>query len=66
MVANLLGALNTGPSPPARLVIHHSSNNPIASMNGAAIPSRNLIVSIPRKITKMFRAQNAKKQIQMP
>ena len=63
---NRLGVLNTGPRPPARLVIHHNSSNPMASMNGAATPSRNLMVSIPRKITKMFKAQNAKKQIQIP
>src|SRR5271169_3882766 len=63
---NLLGALSTGPMPPARLVIHHSSSNPMASMNGAAMPSKNRMVSIPRQITKMFSAQKAKKQIQIP
>ena len=38
---------------------------PTASMKGAAIPSRNLIVSMPRQITNMFSAQKAKKQTQM-
>src|ERR1700722_13906006 len=63
---NLLGALRTGPRPPASLVIHHSSSNPTANMNGAAMPSRYFIVSMPRRITNMFSAQNAKKQIQSP
>ena len=35
-------------------------------MNGAPMPSRNLMVSMPRQITTMFSTQNAKKQIQMP
>jgi len=34
-------------------------------MNGAPIPSRNLIVSIPRQITIMLMAQKRKKQIQL-
>jgi len=33
-------------------------------MNGAPIPSRNLMVSIPRHTTTMLIAQNRKKQIQ--
>src|SRR5229473_1931757 len=63
---NLLGALRTGPRPPARLVIHHNSSKPTPSMNGAAMPSRNFMVSIPRQITKIFSDQKAKKQIQVP
>src|SRR6516225_5693982 len=61
-VLNLLGALNTGPSPPALRVIHHSSSSPTPSMNGAPTPSRNLMVSIPRQITAMFSSQKARKQ----
>src|SRR5436309_103102 len=66
VVENLLGALSTGPRPPARLVIHQSSSSPTPSMKGAAIPSKNLIISIPRQITYIFSAQNAKKQTQTP
>src|ERR1700688_3358677 len=58
---NLLGVLSTGPRPPAWLVTHHSNSKPTPSMKGAAIPSRNLIASIPPQMTKIFRAQNAKK-----
>ena len=32
---NLLGALSTGPRPPALPVIHQSSSKPTPSMNGA-------------------------------
>src|ERR1017187_3956010 len=63
---NLLGALSTGPSPPALREIHHSSNRPIPSMNGAPIPSRNLMVSMPRQITAMFSSQKAKKHSHAP
>src|ERR1039457_2056193 len=62
-VENLLGVLRTGPKPPAWRTIHHSSSSPIASMNGALIPSRSLMVSMPRRITTMFKAQKKKKQI---
>jgi hypothetical protein len=34
-------------------------------MNGAAMPSRNLMVSIPRQTTNMFSAQKKKKQVHM-
>src|SRR5208282_2150633 len=61
---NLLGVLRTGPRPPAWLVTHHKRSNPTHSMNGAAIPSKNLIVSIPRKITRMFSSQKSPKQTQ--
>src|ERR1051325_482402 len=61
---NLLGALSTGPRPPALPVIHQSSSSPMPSMNGAPMPSRNLMVSMPRQMTNMLRPQNAKKQIQ--
>src|SRR5215813_15016547 len=61
VVLNLLGVLSTGPRPPAFLVIHHKRRRPIPSMNGAPMPSRNLIVSIPRQITSMFKDQNARK-----
>src|SRR2546430_1990276 len=60
-VLNLLGVLSTGPKPPALRVIHHKSKSPTPSMNGAPMPSRNLIVSIPRQMTNMFNNQNAKK-----
>src|SRR5229473_8248913 len=63
---NLLGALRTGPKPPASDVIHHSISRPTESMNGAATPSRTLIVSMPRQTTNMFSAQKEKKQIHMP
>src|ERR1043166_7360639 len=63
VVLNLLGVLNTGPSPPALRVIHHSKSNPTASMNGAPMPSRNFMVSMPRQMTAMLSSQNAKKQI---
>jgi len=66
VVLNLLGLLNTGPSPPALRVIHQSSKSPIPSMKGAPMPSRNLIVSMPRQITAMLSSQNAKKQNQIP
>src|SRR2546427_4689276 len=59
---NLLGALRTGPNPPASDVIHHSISSPTESMNGAATPSRILIVSMPRQTTSMFSAQKKKKQ----
>src|SRR5260370_37017573 len=61
-VRNRLGALRTGPKPPASEVIHHSISSPTPSMKGAAIPSRNLMVSIPRQTTNMFSAQKRKKQ----
>src|SRR5437016_5468437 len=61
VVWNLLGALRTGPKPPASDVIHHSINSPTESMNGAATPSRNLMVSMPRQTTSIFSAQNKKK-----
>src|SRR5438477_11069839 len=60
-----LGALRTGPKPPARDVIHHSISSPTPSMKGAAMPSRILIVSMPRHTTNMFRAQKKKKQVHM-
>src|SRR5258708_27820766 len=63
---NLLGALRTGPKPPARDVIHHSISSPTESMNGAATPSRILIVSMPRQTTNMFSVQKEKKQIHIP
>jgi len=59
---NLLGALSTGPRPPALPVIHHRRRSPIPSMKGAPMPSRNLMVSMPRQMTAMFSAQKAKKQ----
>ena len=55
-----------GPRPPACRVIHHKSSSPIPSMKGAPMPSRNLMVSMPRQITAMFSAQKAKKQIHTP
>src|SRR5215470_12960126 len=63
VVRNLLGALSTGPSPPAFAAIHHNRITPTPSMNGAPTPSRNLIVSMPFQITAMLRSQNAPKQI---
>src|SRR5215813_88826 len=64
VVLNLLGVLSTGPSPPAFLVIHHKRRTPTPSMNGAPIPSRNFIVSMPRQITSMLRDQKARKHAQ--
>src|SRR5579864_583500 len=64
-VWNLLGALSTGPNPPASEVIHHSISSPTPSMKGAAMPSKILMVSMPRQTTNMFSAQKAKKQIHM-
>src|ERR1019366_3548796 len=66
LVRNLLGALSTGPRPPALPVIHHNRSRPMPSMKGAPMPSRNLMVSIPRQITAMLSVQKAKKQIQAP
>ena len=63
VVRALDGVCSTGPNPPALRVIHQSSSTPTASMNGAPIPCRNLMVSMPRQITNIFSAQNAKKQI---
>src|ERR1700677_4563799 len=63
---NLLGELSTGPKPPALPGIHQSSSSPMPSMNGAPMPCRNRMVSMPFQITAMFSAQNAKKQTQMP
>src|ERR1700678_3997173 len=63
---NLLGALRTGPRPPALPVIHQRSNSPTISMNGALIPSRKRMVSMPRQITAMLISQKAKKQIHGP
>src|SRR5215467_13804545 len=63
---NLLGALRTGPKPPASEVIHHSISKPTDSMNGAATPSRILIVSMPRQTTSMLSPQKKKKQTHMP
>src|SRR5208282_4228739 len=48
---NLLCVWSTGPKPPALRVTHKSSRIPTISMKGAPMPSRNLIVSIPRQIT---------------
>jgi hypothetical protein len=45
-----LGALSTGPKPLALRVTHISSSTPIASMKGAPIPSRNLMVRMPGQI----------------
>src|SRR5512140_930532 len=64
-VWNLLGVESTGPNPPALLVIHHSSSTPTPSMNGAPMPSRNLMVSMPFQTTTIFSSQKEKKQIQM-
>src|SRR5580700_8096873 len=61
---NLLGVLSTGPSPPAWLVTHHKRRSPTQSMNGAAMPSKNLMVSMPRQITAMFKSQKRPKQTQ--
>src|SRR5215471_6806269 len=61
---NLLGALNTGPQPPACRTIHHSNASPTANMNGAPIPSRNLMASMPLQMTNIFSAQKAPKHIQ--
>jgi len=61
---NLLGSLSTGPKPPALPVIHHNSSSPTPSITGAPMPSRNLMVSMPRQITAMLSAQKAKKQTQ--
>src|ERR1017187_2646815 len=66
LVRNLLGALSTGPRPPAFPVIHHNRRSPMPSMKGAPMPSRNLMVSMPRHMTAMLSAQKAKKQIQAP
>src|ERR1700688_1023622 len=63
---NLLGALSTGPSPPALPVIHQSRSNPTPSIRGALTLCRNLIVSIPRQITVILTSQKAKKQTQTP
>src|SRR5215467_10624003 len=63
---NLLGALRTGPNPPAFPVTHHSSSSPTASINGAAAPSRNLMVSMPRRITTILSAQKHRKQTHGP
>src|SRR5437764_8060886 len=63
---NLLGALRTGPKPPASEVIHHSISSPTDNMNGAATPSRILIVSMPRHTTTILSAQKEKKQAHMP
>src|SRR5258707_9523835 len=59
---NLLGALRTGPKPPASEVIHHNISRPTESMNGAATPSRILMVSMPRQTTSMLSPQKKKKQ----
>src|ERR1700722_9761584 len=58
---NLLGVLSTGPRTPAWLVTQHRRGEPTPSIKGAAMPSKNLIVSIPRQITRMLRSQNAPK-----
>src|SRR5437879_618019 len=63
---NLLGALSTGPKPPASEVIHHSISKPTESMNGAATPSRILMVSIPRQTTSMLSPQKKKKHAHIP
>src|SRR5258705_3323946 len=63
---NLLGALRTGPKPPASEVIHHNISRPTESMNGAATPSRILMVSMPRQTTSMLSAQKKKKQAHIP
>src|SRR2546426_8046952 len=63
---NLLGALRTGPKPPASVVIHHSISRPTESMNGAATPSRILMVSMPRQTTSMLSPQKKKKQAHIP
>src|SRR5271157_2543609 len=63
VVWNLLGLCSTGPSPPALREIHHNKSRPTASMNGAPMPSRNLMVSMPRQITAMVSSQNSEKQI---
>src|SRR5580658_473024 len=65
LVWNFDGALKTGPSPPALLVIHQSSRIPTASMSGAATPSSRRMVLIPRQMTNMLSSQKEKKQIQM-
>src|SRR5580658_10402251 len=61
---NFAGALKTGPSPPALLVIHQSSRMPTANISGAATPSSRRIVLIPLQITNILRSQKEKKQIQ--
>src|SRR5213596_1938294 len=63
---NLLGALRTGPKPPASEVIHQSISRPTPSMNGAATPSRILIVSMPRQTTSILSPQKKKKQAPIP
>src|SRR5712692_4105852 len=63
---NLLGALRTGPKPPASDVIHQSISRPTQSMNGAATPSRTLMVSMPRQTTSMLSPQKKKKQAHIP
>src|SRR5579859_5979074 len=63
VVLNLLGVPNTGPKPPAFRVIHHKSKSPTPSINGAPMPAKNLIVSIPRQMTSIFSNQNAKKHV---
>ena len=65
-VWNFDGAASMGPNPPAFPRAQRRSASPISSKNGAEMPWRKRMVSIPRRITATFSNQNAPKQTAAP
>src|SRR5215831_2092764 len=63
---NLEGVESIGPKPPALLRAQRRRANPMKSKNGAEIPCRKRIVSMPRRITKTLRSQKRTKQTAAP
>src|SRR6266849_549270 len=59
---NFDGVESMGPKPPALLRAQRRRVSPIRSRNGAEMPCRKRMVSIPRRITNTLRSQKKAKQ----
>src|SRR3984957_1334448 len=59
------GAESMGPNPPAALYAQPNSRSPTPNNIGALMPCRNLMYSIPLRITSRLMSQNAMKQMEV-
>src|SRR6266478_6507029 len=65
-VRNFEGVASMGPKPPALLRAQRRRASPIRSRNGAEIPCKKRMVSMPRRITRTLRSQKKTKQMAGP
>src|SRR5256885_13223373 len=63
---NFDGVASMGPKPPALLRAQRRRASPMSSRNGAEMPCKKRMVSIPRRITRTLRNQKKTKQMAGP